>query len=445
MPDLVIRSKGDVAAFVNDQPMTRAGLGVVLIALGGVFVDAYDFASLGIGVPGLSAEFHLQPSQLGLIASIMGVGAVLGGIAGGYLADKVGRLRMFIIDLICLVVATLGASLSPNIYALFFFRFLIGVGVGLDYPVAFSFLAEIVNTRRRGGSIASWVFIWQVAVAVSVLVALVIYYLGFDEHLWRFAVGFGAIPALIILALRGKYMWESPLWAANYIGLPEADTYSAIFLPPYGLRTLLVSIISITQSLEYFAVGFYLPSISGAIFGKGFVYAAVGTLVSTIAGVIGGLAAAAFVDRLGVRRLLIVGYTIIVMCLISFWWTADRVSPFISILLIYGFILGQTLGPGSVSASIAALSYPTLLRGTGTGWAQGMVRVGTIIGLFFFPLLLAQFGLAKLMLALVLVPCTGLLSLWAIKWEPIGSNIESDPESGDRVAFAGQAIALKGR
>ncbi len=278
MSDLVIRSKGDVAAFVNDQPMTRAGLGVVLIALGGVFVDAYDFASLGIGVPGLSAEFHLQPSQLGLIASIMGVGAVLGGIAGGYLADRVGRLRMFIIDLICLVVATLGASLAPNIYVLFFFRFLIGVGVGLDYPVAFSFLAEIVNTRRRGGSIASWVFIWQVAVAVSVLVALVIYYLGFTEHLWRFAVGFGAVPALIILALRGKYMWESPLWAANYVGLPEAArllqktygvsvrvvdgyvpavettpvTYSAIFLPPYGLRTLLVSIISITQSSGIF-------------------------------------------------------------------------------------------------------------------------------------------------------------------------------------------------
>jgi MFS transporter, putative metabolite transport protein len=456
MSELVIRSKGDVAAFVNDQPMTRAGLGVVLIALGGVFVDAYDFASLGIGVPGLSAEFHLQPSQLGLIASIMGVGAVVGGIAGGYLADRVGRLRMFIIDLICLVVATLGAALSPDIYVLLFFRFLIGVGVGLDYPVAFSFLAEIVNTRRRGGSIASWVFIWQVAVAVSVLVALSIYYLGFAEHLWRFAVGFGAIPALIILALRGKYMWESPLWAASYVGLPEAArllektygvsvrvaeghvspvkaapvSYATIFLPPYGLRTLLVSIISITQSLEYFAVGFYLPSISNAIFGKDFVYSALGTLVSTIAGVIGGLAASAFVDRLGVRKLLIAGYAVIVVCLIAFWWTADRVSPFVSILLIYGFILGQTLGPGSVSASIAALSYPTLLRGTGAGWAQGMVRVGTIIGLFFFPPLLAKIGLAKLMLGLVLVPCTGLLALWAIKWEPIGSNIEEDTVEG---------------
>lgn len=464
MTDLVIRSKEDVADFVSRQPTTKSGLGVVLIALGGVFVDAYDFASLGIGVPSLSAEFNLQPSQLGLITAIMGVGAIIGGVAGGYLTDRVGRLRMFVLDLICLVLATLGAALSPNIYALLFFRFLMGLGVGLDYPVAFSFLAEFVNVKRRAGSIALWVVLWQVAVAVSVLVALTIHYLGFVDHLWRFAVGFGAIPALIILALRGKYMWESPLWTANHVGLNEAATllektygvhvrvegsqlpvkkesvpYSTIFSPPYRSRTLLVSIISITQSLEYFAVGFYLPSIAGEIFGRDFVYAAIGTLVSTVAGVIGGLSAAAFVDRVGVRKLLIAGYSIVAVSLVLFWWTAERVSPFVSILLIYTFILGQTLGPGSVSASIAALSYPTLLRGTGTGWAQGMVRVGTIFGLFFFPPLLAQIGLPKLMLALVLVPVGGLLSLWAIKWEPIGQQIESEPEFMSPIAIPKEA------
>jgi MFS transporter, putative metabolite transport protein len=452
MNEIVIRSKDDVADFVGRQPMTKPGFGVVLIALGGVFVDAYDFASLGIGVPGLRAEFNLAPSQLGTITAIMGVGAVIGGVAGGYLTDRVGRLRMFVLDLVCLVVATLGAALSPNVTALLFFRFLMGMGVGLDYPVAFSFLAEFVNTRRRAGSIALWVFLWQVAVAVSVVVALTIHFLGFTDHLWRFAVGFGALPALVILLLRGKYMWESPLWTANYVGLTEAarllektynvkvrvegnlavmaktasTSYAAIFSQAYRGRTFLVSIISITQSLEYFAVGFYLPAISAAIFGDDFVYAALGTLVSTIAGVIGGLLAAAYVDRLGVRRLIIAGYCVVTVALLSFWWTAGTVPPYVSIMLIYVFIFGQTLGPGSVSASLAALSYPTLLRGTGAGWAQGMVRIGTIIGLFFFPPLLAAIGLSKLMLVLALVPITGLLSLWLVKWEPVGSRIEDD-------------------
>jgi MFS transporter, putative metabolite transport protein len=465
MTEITIRTKDDVADFVNRQPMTKSGFGVVLIALGGVFVDAYDFASLGIGVPGLRAEFNLQPSQLGTITAIMGVGAVIGGVAGGYLTDRVGRLRMFVLDLICLVAATIGAALSPNIYALLFFRFLMGLGVGLDYPVAFSFLAEFVNSKRRAGSIALWVFLWQVAVAVSVLVALSIYFLGYVEHLWRFAVGFGALPALVILLLRGKYMWESPLWTANNVGLTEAarllektynvkvrvegslaaaaktvsTNYSAIFSSPYLARTVLVSIVSITQSLEYFAVGFYLPSISAEIFGHDFVYTAIGTLVSTVAGVIGGLLAANYVDRLGVRRLMITGYAVVAMSLVLFWWTAGVVSPYVSIVLIYVFILGQTLGPGSVSASLAALSYPTLLRGTGTGWAQGMVRIGTIAGLFFFPPLLAQIGLSKLMLVLTLVPLTGLLSLWLIKWEPVGSQIEDNLEALGQVKGAQKA------
>jgi putative MFS transporter len=454
MSELVIRSKEDVAAFVATQPTTRSGFGVILIALGGVFVDAYDFASLGIGVAGLSAEFKLGPSQLGMITAVMGFGALIGGIGGGYLTDKIGRLRMFVIDLVCLVVATLGAALSPNIYVLFAFRFLMGVGVGLDYPVAFSFLAEFVNTKRKAGSIALWVLLWQIAVAVSVVVALAIYFAGAEDRLWRFSIGFGAVPALIILMLRRRFMWESPLWAANYVGLDEAARllhktygvtvrvdggvaakieqptirYSAIFSPPYLSRTVLVSVISITNSLQYFAVGFYLPSIASAIFGRDFVFSAIGTLVSTIAGAIGGVFAAAFVDRIGIRRLLIAGYAVVTISLGLFWWTANAVSPFVSILLIYLFILGQTMGPGSVSASMSALSYPTLLRGTGTGWAQGMVRVGTIVGLFFFPPLLAEIGLSKLMAVLALVPLSALLSLAIIRWEPVGQNVEEESD-----------------
>jgi putative MFS transporter len=466
MDEIIIRTKDDVADFVGRQPMTRSGLGVVLIALGGVFVDAYDFASLGIGIPGLRAEFNLAPSQLGTIAAIMGVGAVIGGIAGGYLTDKVGRLRMFVVDLICLVIATLGAALSPNIYALLFFRFLMGLGVGLDYPVAFSFLAEFVNRTRRAGSIALWIFLWQVAVAVSVIVALTIYMLGHVDHLWRFAVGFGVLPALVILLLRGKYMWESPIWAAHHYGLVEAarllektyhvrvrvehgvvseaapvsTSYSAIFSQPYLARTVLVSAVSITQSMQYFAVGFYLPSISSVIFGQDFVYAAIGTLVSTVAGVIGGLLAATYVDRLGVRKLIIAGYGIVAISLVLFWWTADHVSPYVSIALIYIFIFGQTLGPGSVSASLAALSYPTLLRGTGAGWAQGMVRIGTIIGLFLFPPLLAKIGLSKLMLVLALSPLTGLLALWLIKWEPVGARNEADAPNVHAISVAESVV-----
>ena len=157
----------------------------------------------------------------------MGLGALIGGIVGGYYTDKIGRYRMFLLDLVCLVVATLGAAFSPNLYVLLFFRLLMGIGVGLDYPVAFSFISEFVNTKRKGGSVSLWVFVWQVAVACSVLVALL------------FII---SAPALICGALPwasggnvpdrarccgGKYMWESPMWAAHNLGLDEAARISS--------------------------------------------------------------------------------------------------------------------------------------------------------------------------------------------------------------------------
>ena len=100
-------------------------------------------------------------------------------------------------------------------------------------------------------------------------------------------MGFGAVPALIILMLRYRFMDESPGWAAHYLGLHEAArvlekmykvkvkvieraqtekkqaikiNYSEIFSPKYRLRTFLVSVISITQATEYYAVGFDLPN-----------------------------------------------------------------------------------------------------------------------------------------------------------------------------------------
>ena len=384
----------------------------------------------------------------------MGIGAVLGGVIGGYYTDKIGRYRMFLLDIVCLVLATIGAALAPNMYWLIFFRFLMGLGVGLDYPVAFSFIAEFVNARRKGGAISLSGL--PLASRRRLLGPGGIGFLFSRRRhaLWRYAIGFGALPALVVLLLRGKYMWESPLWVAASQGLGAAKaviqkiynvevvlvpatprdlgvskiSFAEIFRSPYLPRTIVVSIVSVTQSLEYFAVGFYLPSISQAIFGKEFIYTAVGTLVSTVAGVAGGLLAATLVDRVGARRLIAGGYSIIIISLIMFWYTAGAISPYWSILLVYLFIFGQTLGPGSLCASIAALSYPTRIRGTGTGWAQGMIRLGTVLGFYFFPVIMAQIGLNRMMLVLALVPLIGLASILSASWEAIALNADVEDE-----------------
>lgn len=468
MQDVVIRSVQDVVRFVNEQPVSKSAKWIVLVALGGVFVDAYDFASLGIGVVQIQKEFSLTPFWVGSVTAMMALGAFVGALWGGYYTDKVGRYKMFLLDLIFLVVAAIGAALSVNLPMLLFFRFLMGVGVGLDFPVALAFIAEFINSRNRGRSVNLWQGMWYVAASCTGLITLPFYFLDFGEHLWRVAVGFGAVPALVILLLRYMLMDESPIWAASNDGLPEAGrilekTYGIkvtvsepvsakrmpaadvnfweIFSPKYRTRTILASIICVTQSLEYFAVGFNLPSISVKLFGSDFLYAILGAIFFNIFGIVGGFGGAFSTERIGVRRLAMIGYALVIISLLALWFGGESMPLVATALLLGLFVFGHSFGPGAQGMTMAALSFPTRIRGIGTGWGQGMVRVGSILGFYFFPLFVAAVGLRSMMLYLALVPLLGLIAVLAIAWEPADHDVEDPGSSGNNPLNAAPAAA----
>lgn len=257
---------------------------LLLIALGGIFVDAYDLTSLGIGVDSLREQLSLTPFQLGSVTAIMALGALVGALVGGVLTDRFGRYKMFIVNLLFLFFAAIGAALSSNLAWLLVFRFLLGVGVGMDLPLALTFIAEFTNSRIKGMAVNLWHVVWYVAAVCTGLVALPFLLVGVDENLWRYAVGFAAIPALLILIL--IYVDESPMWAAPHQGLeaagkileknykvrtivaPEEERLREavprrgrprlreIFSEKFRMRTVLASIITSTQAMECFAVGF---------------------------------------------------------------------------------------------------------------------------------------------------------------------------------------------
>lgn len=451
---IVIRSCQDVSDFVDEHPIGRSSILIVLIALGGIFVDAYDFTSLGVGVPTLKHAFGLTPFEVGSVTAMMAFGAVIGAIWGGRAADKVGRFKMFMIDLVLLVVAALGAALSVNLTMLLLFRFLLGLGVGLDFPVALSFIAEFVHRDRRASSCNLWTFVWYVAASATGLAILPFYFMGIGENLWRIAVGLGAVPALIVLALRMKYMKESAPWVAHNVSLEAAarileSTYKIkvsvasgadsqtrqppampylkeLFSTQFRRRTILISLICITQSMEYFAVGFNLPSISQTLFGNTFINAILGVIAFNIFGMAGTGLCVAVTQKIGLRRILIVGYAVVVVLLVIIFSMHGILSPEVSGLLIGLLILGHGFGP-SQGMGVAALSYPTRIRGSSTGWGQGMVRIGSILGFYFFPLLSASLGFYNMMGLLTLAPIIGLTASLLMNWEPVGERMDGSP------------------
>ncbi|MDR3521872.1 MAG: MFS transporter [Acidocella sp.] len=456
---VVIRSPLDVSAFINSQPTRPFAILIVLVALGGVFVDAYDFTSIGIGVVQLKQDFQLTPFEVGSITAMMAVGALFGALVGGHFTDKIGRLKMFLLDLVLLVFSAIGAALSFNLEMLLIFRLLMGIGVGLDFPVALSFIAEFMAERNKGASVNLWQATWFVAAICSGIVILPFYFAGLQDVLWRIAVGFGAVPALIVLALRYRFMNESPLWAARNVSLNEAarilektyhvpvtvsapetptaspparsflSLYSELFTPQYRNRTFLISIICMTQSLEYFAIGFNLPIISTQLFGSKFLFAILGSMFFNLFGIAGGASNALVTSRLGTRNIATIGYLVVVVALLSLYFSGPNAPIILEAGLIALFLLGHSFGPGSQGMTMAALSYPTRMRGLGTGWGQGMVRVGSILGFYFFPLVVHWIGFRDMTLALAIVPAAGLLTTVMVRWEPVGHDPDEHDDS----------------
>lgn len=453
MERLVVKSAHDIERFVDAHPSDKRTLLLTLVALGGIFVDAYDFASLGVGIVQLRQAFHLSPAQVGLITAMMAFGACLGGIIGGRYIDRLGRFKILIVNVALLVVAAIGAAVSVNFEMLLGFRLLMGIGVGLDFPVALSYVAEIVNRKSKTASVSLWQVMWYVAASCSGLVILPFDTSVFGDHLWRFAIGFGALPALVILLMRYFFADESPRWAAHNLPLDQAarileKTYrirvdlqpsgfvekrdakpslSAIFKGKYLPRTILASAVCITQAIEYFSVGFNIPSMSQAIFGDSMSNAILGAVFFNLFGIVGASLGAKYSGKHGVRKMSILGYCIVAISLLVFGTAHSHLSPIAMAALLALMILGHSIGPGQ-GMTLATLSYPTDLRGLGSGWGQGMARGGSIVGFFLFPIIMASSGMATTLLYIAVVPVVGLLIALAINWDPIHEDVNALPQ-----------------
>jgi MFS family permease len=451
---IVLRSRRDVVELVNRGDIGQTRFWIVLIAIGGTFIDAYDFTSLGIGAIQLRQEFNLTPGQLGLITASMAIGAIFGALWGGYYVDKVGRLRMFLLDLIFFVVSAIGAALAPNYYVLILFRVLMGVGVGLDFPVALSFVAEYTASSGKAKYVNWWGPTWFIATIAGFIAILPFYFVGVGTSLWRWAVGLGALPALAILILRFIYMQESPMWAAQQSLEQAADVlrrmygldvvvaadaeppqamgeiyslrkFAQIFSPTYRPRAILAAVIAAMQSLEYYAVAFYFPVISQTLFGNSLLRAIGASLLFNLFGLAGGLWLVFWAStRIGARSLTIIGLVGVILTLLIVGLSYGHLPPLLVFLLLGVFLCFHTFGQGSQGMTIATLSFPTSIRGAGTGWTQGMLRVGSTIGFFFFPLVRAHFGLGATLLLLVIVPVISLVTVLSIHWEPVGADVD---------------------
>src|SRR2546430_6183318 len=187
----------------------------------GFFTDDYDLFIIGVASTLLAKQWHLSATQTGLINSMTLLGAFVGACVLGRLADLLGRKRIAVFDATVMLVFALASAVAPSFIFLVGFRFLLGLGVGGDYPVSAVLMSEYANRKDRG-KLVGMVFSTQaLGLIVGPLVALALLGAGASNDVaWRTMLALGAVPAAAVVYLRRK-MPESPRYQVQVQGQAE--------------------------------------------------------------------------------------------------------------------------------------------------------------------------------------------------------------------------------
>src|SRR2546421_3521787 len=208
----------DLIAALDEASLSRFHLRAVLVSGMGFFTDAYDLFVIGIASTLIAKDWNLSSGQLALLNSTMLFAAFVGAMVLGRFADLGGRKRIYWLVAVIMIVAALGSALSPSFWVLIAFRFLLGFGVGGDYPVSAVLMSEYANRKDRGKLVGMGFGTQALGLIVGPLVALALLGAGASSDVaWRTMLALGVVPAAAVIYLRTK-MPESPRYQIQVQG-----------------------------------------------------------------------------------------------------------------------------------------------------------------------------------------------------------------------------------
>ena len=433
------------------NPMDAALLSVrrraLLVSGIGFFTDAYDLFVIGIVSTLLKGQWHLSSGELALLNAVMLGAAFLGALAFGRLADLIGRTRVYWMSAAMMVLAAVGSALSPSLAVLVAFRFLLGFGVGGDYPVSAVLMSEYAHHSNRGRMIGLVFCAQAVGLVVGPLVALALLGGGVGPAMtWRLLLGLGAIPAVIAVWLR-RTMPESPRYAAGHArGSRQRGmaTGARELLTSRALLLTLVGTAGCWFLLDYAYYGNTIstPQIISLISPRASQTAtiAIQLVIFAVAAVPGYLLAIARMDRIGHRQLQLAGFIVMGACFAVIGLVPGMTTAIVPFLLAYGIsYFFVEFGPNVTTFVLPGELFPTRLRATGHGISAGVGKLGAFIGVFLFPVLQHALGLRATLLLTAGMSALGAL-LTLVLPEPAGRTLEEISAEADVVAEAEEAI-----
>jgi MFS transporter, putative metabolite transport protein len=472
-----VSSKASVFGLLDEAPMTARHYYYWLLASGGTLLDGFSVVSLGIAIPLLKQEMTVTPVLVGLIGSALVLGAVLGAMLGGIAADRIGRKRAFIVDMAIMVagVALCVTAREPSLIVVG--QFLIGIGIGIDFPASGSYVSEITPRSLRSRMTVATIALQSVGMILAAIVAIAIFRLHPSTTDWRLLLGTGGLLAALYMCAR-LFLPESPRWLAEKGRLAEAAKvlsrlintpvsatrledsasgtvspaeaikplgFAALFGSRYRMRTLLVSIPWLLMDVATYGVGLFTPVILGAMH---FDSARNGTIAAVLAdaegsglvdlfllaGFIVGIWAIPRFGRIPLQASGFFGMTLGMLLLMFATMAGDGPQAHIG-LIIAGFVLfnfSMNAGPNATTFTLPPILFPTAIRASASGFAAACAKVGATFGTFLVPQLQEAWGLTGVLALMAFVSVGGLLTTAAF-----AHAVDKEDEMEESVAVKG--------
>ncbi|RQU32812.1 MFS transporter [Burkholderia cenocepacia] len=394
-----------ISEVIDGRPLGRYQLMVMGLCLLVVLLDGFDTQTIGFLAPHIASDLTIPLRQFGPVFGMGPLGMVASAMIVGPIADRLGRKRMLIFASLCFGLGSLLTAMATSLPVLIAARFVTGIGLGAVLPNVIALVAEFAPKRHARTCIAVMMSGLPAGSVAGGLVAAAL----LPEWGWKsaFVVG-GIAPVCVALALAWwmpesiRYLIArkadpervarivhavapgSPMVSVRYVedrrhetGRQDANLgMRAVFTDGRAISTFLLWIpYFMNLMLLYFSIN-WLPAIVAAS-GHAASLSLFAITSFNMGGLLGSLSQGPAMNRFGARRVLVCQCAI--TSLYAIVLGLFHSNP-VCIVVFTGMAGYAVVGIQAGLNALAAEIYPTSIRATGTGWALGVGRLGSISG-----------------------------------------------------------------
>ncbi|HTC91191.1 MAG TPA: MFS transporter [Bryobacteraceae bacterium] len=372
----------------NSAKPTNVWTQVALISLGGFF-EFYDIFFAGYIAPGLIRSGILPANGIAGFVAAMFSGLFVGTALVSFAADRFGRRTIFTYSLLWYTVASVIMAFQHDAFGLNLWRFISGIGVGVELVTIDTYLSELVPANLRGRAFAVNQAIQFCAVPVVALFAwLLVPRAPFGLDGWRWVVLLGAVGAILVWWIRRRIP-ESPRWIAQRTDAAprRRGSFSEMWRPPYRTRSIMLIVFHLFQTVGFYGFSNWVPTLlikRGIPITNSLRY----TFIIAIAAPFGPLFAAAIADKLERKWQIVLSAFVVALAGLLFGQMSIA-----ALLIFFGVLL--TLANNILSFSCHAYQaelYPTRIRARAVGFVYSWSRISVVFSSFVIGFVLDRFG-----------------------------------------------------